>query len=150
MVTFPSVESTLDKNMNPAGAVLAGWVAALPERLDNGIGGNISACTLCIAPEDIGVYWTMVSVDSWGPVGSTSGVHCHKRCIVSLDVRDRTAATTPPPMSLALALWRPTMQHTLDVKTAGRCAGRVGPEPQWRQSSTRGALVRRPKTNTKV
>src|SRR5262245_8020863 len=37
---LPSVESALGKKMNPAGAVLAEWVAALPERLDNGIGGT--------------------------------------------------------------------------------------------------------------
>jgi hypothetical protein len=111
---------------------------------------NTSASTLCIAPEEIGVYWTMVSVDSWGPVGTTSGVPCHKRRMVSPDVRHQTAATIPRQMSLALALWRPKMQDALDVMTAGRCVGRVSPDPQWRRLLTRGTLVRRPKTNTKV
>src|SRR6516165_1651698 len=80
----------------------------------------------------------MVSVDSWGPVGTTSGVPCHKRRMVSLDVRHQTAATIPRPMSLARALWRPKMQDTVDVMTAGRCVGRVSPEPQWRRLLTRG------------
>jgi hypothetical protein len=134
MVAFPSVGSTLDKKINPAGAaLLPGWVPALPQRLDDGIGGTHQPARRVSHPRksaSIGRWYRSIG---WGPVGTTSGVHCHKRRMVSADVRYQTAATLPRQMSLALALWRPKMQDTLDVKTAYRRVGRVSPEPQWRR-----------------